>query len=198
MADLILGVQKPDRGTILIGGENPAECIRRWPGAIAYVPQEIMLANGTIRSNVALGLPMDAVDEELVWEALERAHLAEFIRQTDRSLDSTVGERGLQLSGGQRQRLGIARALYTGPRLLVLDEATSALDPETEHAITHMLENFDGSVTTIVIAHRLSTVRNADTIAYFEAGRLAATGTFTEMLHESENFARQARLSGLV
>ena len=135
LADLVLGVVHPDSGSVLLSGVSPTDSVRTWPGAIAYVPQEVAVLNGTVRDNVALGLPEDAIDDSLVWEALERAHLAEMLRDDREGLGTVVGEHGVRLSGGQRQRLGLARALYTRPRLLVLDEATSALDAETERGI---------------------------------------------------------------
>ena len=197
LADLLLGVLAPDSGEVVVGGLLPAECMRRWPGAIAYVPQDIILANATIRENVALGLPDAAIDDELVWRALDRAHLGEFARSKPEGIEAHIGERGVRLSGGQRQRLGIARALYTRPRLLVLDEATSALDASTEEAISQMISELDGDVTTIVIAHRLSTVRNADRLIYLEAGHVVASGSFDELVTTVPTFARQARLMGL-
>ena len=197
LADLILGVLTPDSGEILIGGLPPRHAIERWPGAIAYVPQNVALVAGTVKQNVALGMPPEVIRDELVWEALRRAHLAEFLIEHREGLDTWIGERGFKLSGGQRQRLGIARALYTRPRLLILDEATSSLDAETERAITQTLAELEGEVTTITIAHRLATVRNVDQILYLEQGRVVSRGTFDEVRHESADFDRQAKLLGL-
>lgn len=197
LADVILGVLHPDTGTVLIGGLPPREAIALWPGALAYVPQSVALVDGTVRDNVALGLPREAVDDERVWEALGRAHLADFLRGGREGLDTEVGERGIRLSGGQRQRLGIARALYTRPLLLVLDEATSALDAETEQAIVQTLQELEGSVTTITIAHRLATVRTVDALAYLERGRIIALGSFDEVRSSVVDFDRQAALLGL-
>lgn len=197
LADVILGVIDPDAGSVSVSGQLPREAIQRWPGAMAYVPQAVALVDGTIRDNVALGLPRTAVDDDRVWEALERAHLAVFLLTAREGLDTHVGERGIRLSGGQRQRLGIARALYTRPLLLVLDEATSALDAETEQLIVRTLDELEGSVTTITVAHRLATVRRADTLVYLEHGRLIATGTFDEVRQRVPDFDRQASLLGL-
>lgn len=197
LADVILGVLKPDIGSALLGGLPPAESVKLWPGGIAYVPQDVILANGTVRENVALGLPRDATDDALVWQALDRAHFAEFLAQGSDGLDSHIGENGMRLSGGQRQRLGIARALYTRPRLLVMDEATSALDAETEEAISQTIEQLEGNVTTIIVAHRLSTVKNTDLVVYLDDGRIEATGSFAEVLAKVPAFAKQARLMGL-
>lgn len=197
LADLILGVLHPDAGTVLVGGLPPREAIARWPGALAYVPQTVALVEGTVRDNVALGLPEEAVDDERVWEALERAHLATFLRDSREGLDTFIGERGIRLSGGQRQRLGIARALYTRPLLLVLDEATSALDAETEQAIVQTLAELEGNVTTITVAHRLATVRAVDQLYYLERSRVVAHGTFEQVRSMVPDFDRAASLLGL-
>lgn len=197
LADLILGVLDQDSGAVVVGGVSPAEAIRRWPGGIAYVPQEVMHTNDTIRSNVALGLPRDLIDDDLVWEALRRAHLAEVVARQPDGLDTQIGERGLRLSGGQRQRLGLARALFTRPLLLVLDEATSSLDAETEQAISATLNELDDGVTTVTVAHRLSTVRHADVVVYLEEGCSIATGTFDEVCVRVPALQRQADLMGL-
>ncbi len=197
LADVILGVMKPDVGRVTISGLGPREAIDRWPGAISYVPQAVALVAGSVRENVALGLPTGAIDDELVWEALKRAHLDAFLVANREGLDTMIGERGFRLSGGQRQRLGIARALYTRPKLLVLDEATSALDAETEQAIIQTLQELEGDVTTITVAHRLATVRFADQVLYLEGGRISARGTFDEVRHQVTDFDRQASLLGL-
>lgn len=197
LADVLLGVLEADSGTVVLSGLSPREAVERWSGAIAYVPQDVAVLTGTVRENVALGIPDAAVDDALAWEALERAHLAEFLRDRRESLDTVVGEDGVQLSGGQRQRLGIARALYTRPRLLVLDEATSALDAETERSISETMRELAGDVTLVVIAHRLATIRFAEQVAYLEDGRIVARGTFTEVREAIPDFDRQAKLLGL-
>jgi ABC-type multidrug transport system fused ATPase/permease subunit len=196
-ADVILGVIAPDQGEVVMSGVNPTVAARTWPGAIAYVPQDITVLDGTIRDNVALGLPLEIVDDGLVWEALERAHLDSVVRQEREGLDTIVGENGVRLSGGQRQRLGLARALYTRPRLIVLDEATSALDAETELAVSTALNELAGEVTLIIVAHRLATIRNCTSVAYIEDGRVAAQGTFAEVRTLQPNFDKQAELLGL-
>jgi ABC-type multidrug transport system fused ATPase/permease subunit len=197
LADVILGVVDPDFGSVLISGVDPRTAVSRWPGAVAYVPQTVGLTEGSIRDNVALGLPELAIDDAMVWEALERAHLATYLRDTREGLDTIVGERGVRLSGGQRQRLGIARALYTRPLMLVLDEATSALDAETEQAITETLRELEGDVTTITIAHRLATIRFADEVVFMRHGVIQARGTFEEVRASTPDFERQAHLLGL-
>ena len=197
IADLVLGVISPDSGEVLLSGRSPQEAISTWPGAMAYVPQEVSVLNGTIRDNVALGLPEDAISDDLVWEALERAHLADMLRAEREGLDTVVGEHGVRLSGGQRQRLGLARALYTRPRLMVLDEATSALDAETERAVSDALQELEGDVTLVIVAHRLATIRHCTKVVYIEAGRIEAMGSFEHVRSVQPNFDRQAQLLGL-
>ena len=197
LADVIIGVIEPDSGMVTVGGVSPRRAIATWPGAISYVPQAVALVFGSVRENVALGLPAEAISDDMVWEALERAHLADFLKDSREGLDTMIGERGIRLSGGQRQRLGIARALYTRPRLLVLDEATSALDAETEQAIVATLNELEGDVTTITVAHRLATVRRADLLLYLKDGRIVARGTFDQVRSEVSDFDRQASLLGL-
>jgi ABC-type multidrug transport system fused ATPase/permease subunit len=197
LIDLILGVLEPDSGQILISGMAASEVAKKWPGALSYVPQDVMISNGTFLSNVKLGFPADAGTHDLVEEAIETAQLKEFIDGLPEGLESKVGDRGTSLSGGQRQRLGIARALFTKPKLLVLDEATSALDGETEANISAAIGALKGEVTVILIAHRLSTVRGADKVVYLEAGKIIAAGTFDEVRNLVPNFDRQASLMGL-
>jgi ABC-type multidrug transport system fused ATPase/permease subunit len=197
LADVILGVLSPDRGRVEVGGMDPARAIQMWPGGIAYVPQTVVVANGTVRQNVALGVPEAAIDDDMVWDALERAHMADFLRAERQGLETMVGERGIKLSGGQRQRLGIARALYSRPKVLVLDEATSALDAETEVAITETIRDLENHVTTVIIAHRLSTLRHATVVAYLENGEVRAVGTFDEVRRASSALDHQASLLGI-
>lgn len=197
LTDIILGVLSPDLGEVTIGGLSPRDAIAKWPGAISYVPQNVALVLGTVRDNVALGLPPEAVDDDMVWEALHRAKIANFLRDSRDGLETIIGERGVRLSGGQRQRLGIARALYTRPLLLVLDEATSALDAETEQAIVETLNELEGEVTTVMVAHRLATVRRADQLLYMAHGRIECRGTFDEVRSQVPDFDRQASLLGL-
>ena len=197
LTDLILGVIDPDTGSIQIGDKTPHEVIQLWPGAIGYVPQDVMISNGTIRHNVTLGFDPGSVPDTEVWAAIEASQLTNFVNTLEKGLDTPVGDRGAKLSGGQRQRLGIARALLTKPKLLVLDEATSALDGTTEANLTDAIHSLRGDVTVILIAHRLSTVKAADSIYYLEEGNLIAKGNFTELRESVPDFDRQARLMGL-
>lgn len=195
--DVILGILEPDSGTVKIQGHSPLETIRRWPGAIGYVPQDVMISNGTIRQNVCLGYSASVVPEESIWDALKVAQLADFVRNLPEGLDTPVGDRGTKLSGGQRQRLGIARAMFTKPKLLVLDEATSALDGSTEASISEAVHNLKGGVTIVMIAHRLSTVKESDVIHYLSGGRLVLSGSFDDLRKGLPEFDKQAKLMGL-
>ena len=197
LTDVLLGILEPSSGNVTISGKTPKECIRNWPGALGYVPQDVLVTNGTIRENVALGFPSNVATDELVLEAMSVAQLLPFIDESPKGIDSHVGDRGTRMSGGQRQRLGIARALFTKPKLLVLDEATSSLDGETESNISDSLRNLKGEVTVILIAHRLSTVINADLVVYIDNGRVIATGSFQEVRSLVPDFDRQAMLMGL-
>lgn len=197
LIDLILGVQPPDSGVVLISGKNPEEAVALWPGAIAYVPQEIRISNSTFRENVSLGFSQESDNDDLIWEAIEIAQLTEFVKNLPLGLSTQVGNRGTALSGGQRQRLGIARALFPKPKLLVLDEATSSLDGQTESAISKAINRMKGSVTLLIIAHRLSTVRNVDKVIYLDDGKIVFQGTFEQVRDAVPNFDIQAKLMGL-
>jgi ABC-type multidrug transport system fused ATPase/permease subunit len=156
-----------------------------------------LVVNGTVRENVALGYPVESVTDELVNDAIRMASLSEFINDLPNGLDTNLGERGAKISGGQRQRIGIARALFTKPKFLVLDEATSALDGGTEENISADINKLKGFTTVVLIAHRLSTVRDADLVLYLEKGKIIASGTFEEVRSIIPDFDRQARLMGL-
>jgi ABC-type multidrug transport system fused ATPase/permease subunit len=153
--DVLLGVLNPDKGTVLISGLPPLLAVAKWPGAVSYVPQDVVIAAGTIRENIALGYPSEVATDDLVIGALKVAHLDKFVADLPHGLDTQVGERGAKISGGQRQRLGIARAMFTRPHLLVLDEATSSLDGETEASIANAIHALRGLTTVVMIAHRL-------------------------------------------
>jgi len=197
LIDVLLGVLNTDSGSVTISGLVPTETVMRWPGAIAYVPQDVAIASGTFRENVALGYPAEEATEDLVMRALKIAHLDEYVNSLPNGIDAEVGEKGSRISGGQRQRLGIARAMFTQPHLLVLDEATSALDGETEANISDSISALRGSTTILMIAHRLSTVRNADKIIYLSQGKIIAMGSFEYLRSAVPDFDRQAKLMGL-
>jgi ABC-type multidrug transport system fused ATPase/permease subunit len=197
LVDLLLGVLQPASGEVLISGHKPLEAISLWPGAISYVPQNVSLIEGTIRQNICMGFPEGFIPDEQVHKAIDGASLRRFILDAPAGLDTEVGEIGSKLSGGERQRIGIARALLTSPKLLILDEATSALDGETEAEIAEAIQSIKGEVTVVMIAHRLSTVRNADTVLYLEKGKVLSLGTFDHVRGSISNFDAQAKLMGL-
>ncbi|WP_223299395.1 ABC transporter ATP-binding protein [Candidatus Planktophila lacus] len=197
LVDVLLGILQQESGTVAISGMEPLLAISSWPGALGYVPQDVVISNGTIRENICMGYPIDIATDDLIIEALDIAQLTNFVRSLPLGLDTPVGDRGTKISGGQRQRLGIARAMFTKPRFLVLDEATSALDGETEANIADAIQNMKGKATVIMIAHRLSTVREADKLIYLENGKIVATGTFEEVRRTVPDFDRQAQLMGL-
>jgi ABC-type multidrug transport system fused ATPase/permease subunit len=172
LVDLMLGITKQDKGFVSISGLSPVDAISKWPGAIGYVPQDVQIVQGTIRDNIALGYSVEMFPESMMWEALEVAQLSDFVRSKALGLDSPVGDRGTKLSGGQKQRLGIARAMFTKPQLLILDEATSALDPKTESEFLRALLKSKGASTLIVIAHRLSTVSDATVVYRIHEGHV--------------------------
>lgn len=196
LADLLLGIQEPSNGFINIAGRSPRVYKEEHPGALAYVPQDISVLEGSILKNVTLTNAEDS-DLERVVESLKRAMLWNDLRNSTYGIHSMVGERGMKLSGGQKQRLGIARALYTNPSLIVFDEATSSLDPKTEKSLTDAVYLNHGEVTLVVIAHRLSTVKKADQVLLLEKGELVASGTFDEVRAKSANFDEQAKLVNL-
>lgn len=162
LADIILGLLRPQQGSVYMDGMDVFAMPKTWAGIVGYVPQSVFLLAGTIKDNVAFGMK-DFTDEE-IWDALEKAQLAEFVKTLPEGIDTYVGERGVKLSGGQRQRIAIARALANKPEILVLDEATSALDNETETAIMESIDSLQGQITMIIVAHRLTTIKNCDRI----------------------------------
>ncbi len=173
LVDIVLGLLYPTQGDIIVDNEKLSlENIRQWQNSIGYVPQSIFLADNTISSNIAFGIEKDSIDMKQVEQVAKMAQVHEFVTKLEHSYDTVIGERGVRLSGGQRQRLGIARALYHNPELLVLDEATSALDNETELEVMKAINNMSGSKTIIMIAHRLSTVERCDKIIKLEDGTI--------------------------
>lgn len=164
LADVILGLFKPQKGTIELDGVDISLIPHTWAKTIGYVPQSLYLLDESIRENVAFGVPTELIDDNKIWAALEQAQLADFVRSMPEGLDTKVGEYGAKISGGQRQRIAIARALYENPDILVLDEATSALDTETETAVMESIDALQGTKTLIIVAHRLTTIRNCDRI----------------------------------
>jgi ABC-type multidrug transport system fused ATPase/permease subunit len=196
LADVLLGMYPPDSGRVRISHLSPQLATKRWPGKLAYVPQDISIIEGDIKKNIVLE-STESVDIHRISQVLEKAHLLEDVLKMPNQFDELVGERGTRLSGGQRQRLGIARALYTDPEVIIFDEATSSLDPITEKAVTDAIYERKGSITLIVIAHRLSTVQKADLVILLEKGKVVAKGTFEEVRAMVPKFDEQARLVNL-
>ncbi len=197
LVDLMLGIFPPQSGSITVSGHKPSEVVMKWPGAIGYVPQNVVITDGTVRSNIELGFEPTDLNLENVLEAIHGAHLDELVAGFRVGIEESVGERGSKLSGGERQRLGLARALYTNPAVLILDEATSSLDASTEEAISKAISAMRTETTIVVIAHRLSTVLSADLVVYLENGRVRASGSFAKVRSEVPEFDKNARLLGI-
>lgn len=175
IVDILLGLLKVHEGQILCDGDNVFENYPAWLAQIGYIPQSIYLVDEPIRNNIAFGIADDEIDDNRIWQVLEEAQLKEFIQTLPEGLDTTIGDRGVRLSGGQKQRLGIARALYHNPEILVFDEATSALDNETEAAVMEAINSFHGKKTMVIIAHRLNTIEKCDMIYKVEGGKITQT-----------------------
>lgn len=171
LADLILGVLIPQKGSIIVNGQDIFGNLKYWHSRVGYIPQNIYLMDDTIKNNIAFGIPQAEINEEQVQKAIEEAQLKEFIDKLDLGINTPVGEKGIKLSGGQRQRIGIARALYSNPDVLILDEATSALDNETELAVMDAINFLQGNKTLLIVAHRLSTIKNCDYIYEIKNGK---------------------------
>jgi len=197
LVDLILGNLQPESGKINISGKNPIESFLTWPGSTAYVPQKVSISNVSLKENICLGYPADYFENEQVLEVIRQTGLGDLVNSQPDGLDLISGDHGSKLSGGQQQRLGIARALITKPKLIVLDEATSSLDSVTESEITKAISSLRGQTTVITIAHRLSTVRDADVVIYLEAGEIVASGSFEDVRTKVPDFERQAQLMGI-
>lgn len=197
LVDIILGLLEPQSGSIRVDEHDLIDVLGSWRSRVGYVPQDVSLFDGTISQNVALTWKSD-IDTDKVIECLKRAQLWESVKSRPGGLHAAVGERGMAFSGGQRQRLGIARALYSDPFILILDEATSALDTKTESEVAKAISNLRGDVTIISIAHRLSTVKDVDELFYMENGFILASGKFDEVVTNVPTFKEQAALAGLV
>lgn len=196
MVDLLLSLLEPTAGTVGIDDVPLWSARREWRSRVAYVPQEVAMFDGTIAQNVALTWS-DDYDPDRVRTALEHAHMWDLVSSRPGGIEAGIGERGLALSGGQRQRLGIARALYSDPLVLVLDEATSALDTQTESAVSQSIADLSGDRTLITVAHRLATVKRADRIFFLRDGELIGAGNFDDLVRDVPDFAVQAALAGL-
>ena len=197
LIDLILGLLAPSSGSITISGLTPVDAIKKWPGSIGYVPQDVFIENSTVKENICLGFNPESVSDDLVWHALQIADLSDFVKGLEGGLSYRISDAGKNLSGGQRQRLGIARALLTKPKIVIFDEATSALDAETENRVSESILRLTGECTVIFIAHRLSVVRSADMIYYIDKGKIISQGTFEELRSINTDFNNQANFMGI-
>ena len=197
LVDVVLGLHDPVSGRVLVDGRDIAGAKQLWQRNVGYVPQDVFMLDMSLADNIAFDQDRDDIDEARLWSAIRQAQLEALVAELPDGLDTQLGERGTRLSGGQRQRVGIARALYSAPSLLVLDEATSALDNETEHRIGETIRGLHGEITVMIVAHRLSTVRDADQIVFLKEGRVDATGTFEEVRLASAEFARLVELGSL-
>jgi len=197
LVDLVLGLLAPSSGSITISGLTPGDAIKKWPGSIGYVPQDVFIENSTVKENICLGFNPELVPDDLVWQALELADLSGFVKGLEGQLSYRISDAGKNLSGGQRQRLGIARALLTKPKIVIFDEATSALDAETENRVLESILKLTGECTVIFIAHRLSVVRSADMVYYIDNGRIVNQGTFDELRSINADFNNQANFMGI-
>jgi ABC-type multidrug transport system fused ATPase/permease subunit len=197
LVDLLLGVYEPTEGTVRISWAKPLEAIKKWPGAIAYVPQDSFVINGTLLENICFGYEVDEIPESKILAAVQNANLEDLVKSLPEGLNTIVGETGVKLSGGQRQRVSIARAMLTNPKIIVLDEATSALDMVSEESIAKMISSLPTDVLVVMIAHRLSSVRNANLVLYIEDGDIRERGTFDEVRLRVPEFDYHADISGL-
>ncbi|MDX9980852.1 MAG: ABC transporter ATP-binding protein, partial [Lentisphaeria bacterium] len=188
--DLVMGILQPDQGRILLDGEDLQPRLRSWQATIGYIPQQITLLDDSVAANVALGVPPEQWDRAAIEAAIAAAQLRETVAELPLGIATKVGERGVRISGGQRQRIAIARALYHQPHILVMDEGTSSLDTETERAVVESVHALKGERTILMVAHRLSTVRECDTIFYVKDGRIEARGTYEELRASHEGFRR--------
>lgn len=197
LVDLLLGLHLPTQGRVTVDGVDIQEDLAGWQRGIGYVPQEIFLREASLAENVAFDQLASDIDPAKLRDALRRAQLEDLVDALEEGSATSVGERGSRLSGGQRQLIGIARALYHDPQLLILDEATSALDGETEHRVSEAIRELHGQITMVIVAHRLSTVRHVDTVVLVNGGEIEAVGTFDEVRRQSRLFARMVQLGSL-
>ncbi len=188
LVDIITGLLPPTGGRVLVDGADVHQHKREWQANLGIVPQMVFLTDDTLRRNIALGVPDDQIDDQAVEEAVQLAQLQEFVDQLPEGLETTVGERGVRVSGGQRQRVAIARALYRRPSVLIFDEGTSALDNATEALLIDAIERLRGQHTIILVAHRLSTVRNCDRIVFLEHGQMTGLGTYHDLRATNAGF----------
>ncbi len=194
LVDIILGLLEPTEGQILADNLDIQSCMYAWRKSIGYIPQFVYICDDTVRRNVAFGIPEDQIDENALEKAIEAAQLKSVVDELPEGMETMLGERGVKLSGGQRQRIGIARAIYHDPSILILDEATSSLDGETEREVTSAINRFSGKKTLIIIAHRLTTVKNCDTIYFMQNGQIIDSGSYDQLMSNNTQFQKMAGL----
>jgi ATP-binding cassette subfamily C protein len=194
LADLMLGLLEPTKGSVLINDTNPTELIKSNPGLMAYVPQKPGMISGTIAQNIALGVDVNEIDWNRLTRAISDADLLQFVETLPNGVNTNIGKRKDELSGGQLQRIGLARALYTEPKLLIMDEATSSLDAESENEINYALDAMRGQVTIILIAHRLNTVQRSDIVFLLDEGKIVTSGTFKQLITSNAKVKNLAKL----
>ncbi len=190
--DIILGLLTPESGSVKVDGVDIQNNLEGWQKNIGYIPQSIYLSDDTIKNNIAFGIPEEEIDDQKIKEALRVARLDDFVKKLSEGTDTLIGERGVRLSGGQRQRIGIARALYNDPEVLVMDEATSSLDNITERFVIEAIERLKEDRTLIIIAHRLTTVKNCDKLYVIKEGKVIAEGSYNELLKHNGEFKLMA------
>lgn len=195
LIDLLMGLHTPDEGRILIGGLNNESWLQTFPNFVGYVPQTVYLRDDTLQRNIAFGISDDDIDPHRVRQAVETAQLGSLLKKLPEGFETRIGEQGVRLSGGERQRIGIARALYHDPKLLILDEATSALDSQTEKELLEAVERMRMGRTLILITHRTTLLEACDTIWYLEKGRVAGSGTLSALLKENKSFREMSLLN---
>ena len=196
LVDVMTGLLEPTDGVVTVDDQDLRDVTRRWHRALGVVPQMIFLTDDTVRRNIALGVPDDEIDEAAIEEAVQMSQLEQVIGELPHGLDTVVGERGVRISGGQRQRLAIARALYRRPQVLIFDEGTSALDNSTEFQLMAAIDGLRGERTIVLIAHRLSTVRQCDRVIFVEHGEVSDIGTFDELVSRNDRFREMASTGG--
>jgi ATP-binding cassette subfamily C protein len=197
LADLLLGILEPSSGTILLNDIRPAALAQSKLGILGYVPQKPGLISGTIAQNIALGIEPRNIEKKKLNRAISAAHLGDYVASLPNGVHTNIGKRKDELSGGQLQRIGLARALYHEPKLLVMDEATSALDAQSEDKINDALDAMRGTTTVILIAHRLNTIQRSDLVYLMENGKITAEGTFQELVERNDTVKNLANLMAI-
>jgi ATP-binding cassette subfamily C protein len=197
LVDLILGILEPSSGKVEVSGARPSQAIKDWPGSISYVPQNISIFKGSLQENLLVGFEKNEVDDTLINEVIENSGLEKFVNEQNKKIQFELTENGSNISGGQRQKIGIARALITNPKMIILDEATSALDSFSENEIIALLNGLRSKVTLVIVAHRLSTIKNANKIIYLDLNGNSTLGTFDELIKKVPDFKEQAEILGI-